>query len=226
MKFIRAIQLVVAQLVGRGRQAAEPPSLMEPSNIAFTTPTLNDSIPATLPGAAVAPDCLRVHEDDWRQFEFIPAKFKSEADAELADIRVIWDQHSVPVGDSLTAFRAVHVRKRIPVALQIPMSPAELEAFIGQKARPMTFLGCDQALRHVHAFQVDNLLIYAEVQNGNLTTLGFDAVEQFSLPADFGDRLSELVRTHDLMLVHWRSRTLFESHEEVARYFGVVSEGG
>jgi hypothetical protein len=101
---------------------------MDPNKILFSTPTLNDAIPATVQGSTATADCIQLHEDDWRQFEFIPTSLKSDVDAELAHISVIWDKQSVPLGDAQTAFREVHVRKRIPQALKIPMSLAEIRS--------------------------------------------------------------------------------------------------
>jgi hypothetical protein len=194
---------------------------MDPTDILFTTPTLNDAIPATIQGSTVSPDCIQLYEDDWRQFEFIPRSLKPDVDAELADISAVWDGHSVSLGDAGTAFNQVHVRKRIPNVLAIPMPLAEFESFIGQKAKPMTFFGYSEVLRDVHAVAIDKLIVYAEIQGDTITTFGVDAVDQFTLPPEFAKRLSDFVRTHDLMLVHWRSRTLLESNQDVMRYFGI-----
>jgi hypothetical protein len=87
----------------------------------------------------------------------------------------------------------------------------------------MTFFGYGEVLRDVHAVTIGNLLIYANIQDDTVTAIGFDAVENFTLPDDFAGRLSEFVRTHNLMLVHWRSRTLFESHNDVMGFFGIRS---
>jgi hypothetical protein len=132
----------------------------------------------------------------------------------------IWDEKSVPLGESGTAFREVHVRKRIPTPLRISMPLAEFEALLGQKTGPMTFFGYDEVLFDVRAVQIDNLLVYAVIQDGHITTIGLDAIDRFTLPSEFLGRLSKFVQEHNVMLVHWRSRTLFESHKDVMAYFG------
>jgi hypothetical protein len=203
-------------------ETAEPGEIvtMDPNDILFTTPTLNDAIPLTLEGSTVAEDCIQLHEDDWRQFEFVAASRKHEIDLELADIGAIWDEYSVPLGESGTAFREVHIRKRIPNALDISMPLAEFETLVGQEAGSMTFFGYGEVLRDVYAVKIDNLVVYVLIQDGNVTTIGFDAVEQFTLPADFLDRLGKFVRVHKVVLVHWRSRTLFETPEDITAHFG------
>ena len=201
---------------------AEPGEIvtMDPNDILFTTPTLNDAIPATLEGSTVPSDCIQFHEDDWRQFEFIAASLKREVDAELADIRVIWDENSVPLGDSDTAFREVHVRKRIPNPLKTSMPLADFETLVGQKTGPMTFFGYDEVLRDVHAVRIDNLVVYAPIQDGHVTTIGIDVMDQFTLPDGFLHRISIFLQQHNVMLVHWRSRTLFETTEDIMKYLG------
>jgi len=233
MKFFTATTLAIGIAIVGCNRIDTPPAAgtaikdtgdvttMDPNEILFTTPTLNDAIPATLQGSKVPADCIQLHEDDWRQFEFIPHSLKTHVDEEMADINGIGDDHSVPLGDSGRAFREVHVRKRIPNALDISMPLAEFETFIGQKTKTMTFFGYGEVLCDVHAVAIDKLVIYARIQDDTVTALGFDAVNRFRLPPEFATRLSSFVRTHNLMLVHWRSRTLFESHEDVMAYFGI-----
>lgn len=232
MKLLIATTLVLVTFAGCAREADsinpeaetdEPGDIvtMDPNDILFTTPTLNDAIPATLEGSTVPQDCIQLHEDDWRQFEFVAASQRSEIDAELADIGAIWDNNSVPLGDSGTAFREVHVRKRIRDALNVSMPLAEFEALVGQKTGPMTFFGYDEVLRGVHAVKIDKLVLYAFIQDDHVTTIGLDAIEQFTLSPDFLDRLAEFVQDHNVVLVHWRSRTILETHKDIMAYFGV-----
>lgn len=232
MKLVRTTALVIVAFVGCSREndsvhskTATPASgeivTMDPNEILFTTPTLNDAIPATAEGSAVASDCIRCSEDDWRQFEFVAAILKREVDAELNDIGVIWDDNSVPLGESSTAFRRIHIRKRIPNALNISMPLAAFETLVGQKTGPMTFFGYDEVLRDVHAVKIDKLAVYALIQDDTVTTIGLNAVDQVTLPPEFLARLSKFVQDHRLMLVHWPSRTLFDSHQDVMAYFGV-----
>jgi len=232
MKLLPVTILIIVAAAGCDRQSEPSGSsasaaneiadtvTMDANDILFTTPTLNDSIPANLRGSSVGTDSIQTHEDNWRQFEFIDAALKREIDAELADIATIWDKNSVSLGDSGTAFREVHVRKRIPTPLQLSMPLADFEALVGQKTVPMTFFGYDEVLRDVHATQIDNLVVYAHIQDDRVIAIGFDALDQFALPTAFLDRLSGFVREHNVMLVHWRSRTLFETTEDIMKYFG------
>lgn len=234
MKIFVATALMIVVIAGcsRERAAVNPKAetaelgdivTMDTRDILFSTPTLNDAIPAIDAGSQVGPDCIELHEDDWRQFEFVDARLKSQIDAELADISAIWDHHSVPLGESGTAFRKVHIRKRIPNALNLSMRLADFQALIGKKTRPLTFYKYDKALHGVHAVSFDKLVIYAMIQDDHVTTIGFDAAKQFTLPRDFLDRLAQFVQDHNIVLVHWPSRTVIESRKDIMVYFGVTS---
>lgn len=72
----------------------------------------------------------------------------------------------------------------------------------------------------MHAVKIDILVLYASIQDDNFITIGLDAIEQFTLPPEFLDRLAIFVQDHNLILVHWLSRTLFESHKDIMAYFG------
>ncbi len=80
-----------------------------PEDILFSLPTISDDIGSvhgnTLPNDAV----YAIHEDDWRQIEFVATRFGSEIDQEFADFRQIWTSEKSGPG-----FKKVHVRKRIP----------------------------------------------------------------------------------------------------------------
>ena len=190
----------------------------DPKDILFSTPTLNDALPTDLGPSAPGDDCFQMHEDDWRQFEFVSAALGAETASELAAIDRIWNEQSVPLGNDATAFRNVHIRQRIPTPLDVPMSVADYEKLFGKRASPMTLLGYEKVLRDVHAIPLDNVVVYAVIQNDRIKTLGLEPQGQFAITGDAADRLERFVTEHDLRLVHWRSRTLFETPQVAMKY--------
>jgi hypothetical protein len=187
-------------------------------DLLYSTPTLNDALPSALGGAVPAQGCHEMHEDDWRQFEFVSSTFPAEVAAEVADIDRIWKEQSVPVGDGLTAFRAIHVRRRIPQPLSIPMSGADLEKLFGAKASPMTLRGYDRVLDGASAFRLQGVVACSLIVDGKLTVLGLEAQGRFAIWGELGDRLERFLLDHDLRLVHWRSRTVFETPQASMTY--------
>ena len=87
-------------------------TLANPADALFSLPTISDDIGNargdTLPNDTV----FAMHEDDWRQVEFVSARFSSEINQEFADIQQIWNSEK-----SGPRFKKTHVRKRIPEPL-------------------------------------------------------------------------------------------------------------
>lgn len=89
--------------------------LIDPNELLFSLPTINDGIPAVEIGAGIAGEsgAIIMHEDDWRQAEFLPVAnrgFIAETLSQLASHRAI---HAEGPG-----FREVFVRTEPPVPLQ------------------------------------------------------------------------------------------------------------
>lgn len=191
---------------------------MNPQDILFSTPTLNDALPAALGPPIPKEGCCQMHEDDWRQFEFVSSTFAPEIASELEAIDKIWKEESVPIGDKGTAFRSVHVRKSIPKPLEIPMTLADFEKLFGGRASSMALIGNDKCLRDVHAIQLKNVIIYGVIQDDRLITLGIEPQDRFVITGETSDRLEPFLIKHGLRLVHWRSRKVFETPAAAIKY--------
>jgi hypothetical protein len=191
---------------------------MNPQDLLYPMPTLNDAVPTALGPPVPAEGCYQMHEDDWRQFEFVSGAFAAEIASDIAAIDKIWKEQSVPLGEGNTAFRRIHVRQKIPQPLDIPMSPADLEKLFGGRASSMTLMGYDKVLRDVYAIRLKNVIVYAVIHADRMTTLGLEPEDRFVIAGDAGDRLEQFVTEHDLRLVHWRSRTLFETPQAAMKY--------
>jgi hypothetical protein len=78
----------VATVAPNDRQPRPLPQelMMDPRDILFTMPTLENAVPTALSPCTPAQECYQMHEDDWRQFEFVHASFASEMADELAAI--------------------------------------------------------------------------------------------------------------------------------------------
>lgn len=89
-------------------------SMVNPAEVLFSLPTISDDVGnvrgTTLPNEAI----FAIHEDDWRQVEFISATFNPEIHQEFVDI-----QHVCNSEKSGPAFKKLHVRKRIPNPLAV-----------------------------------------------------------------------------------------------------------
>jgi len=83
-----------------------------PGDILFSLPTISDDVGQAWGNTSPNDAVFAIHEDNWRQIEFVSAAFDAEIEQEFADIRQIWTSEKREVG-----FKNLHVRKRIPEPL-------------------------------------------------------------------------------------------------------------
>jgi hypothetical protein len=81
--------------------------MVDPNDILFSLPTINDRMFPLKKGESLE-GMLVIHEDDWRQIEFVSEKFAAEVESETQSIRTIYETKRRGVG-----FTGLHVRKLI-----------------------------------------------------------------------------------------------------------------
>jgi hypothetical protein len=196
---------------------------MDPKKILYTLPTLNAAIP--LPNEQISDaerPVYQLHEDDWRQIEFVSAMYAQEIKAELADIAAIFREQSVDNG-SFLGFRELHMRQRIVSPLDPPLTLQQVWAALGVNGGAMGAVACDRMPGIVpasYAFQADDLLVYG---SGEAAALQCLCIHQRS--ASVGEPTlsgwQRLMSAHRLYLVDW-CRMLALAPDDAAalvRYF-------
>jgi hypothetical protein len=81
--------------------------MMDPKDILFSLPSINDRMFPMKEGSSLD-GLLVIHEDDWRQVEFVSEKLAADVESEIQSIRTIFETKRSGVG-----FTELHVRKRI-----------------------------------------------------------------------------------------------------------------
>lgn len=82
-------------------------------SILFVVPTICDTAPETIPNDnSDTEDAVRLHEDDWRQIEFIAASALPQVDREMAELEGFKRANWTGAG-----FRSVYIRKERPEGL-------------------------------------------------------------------------------------------------------------
>jgi hypothetical protein len=95
--------------------------VVPPSAILYSLPTICDSLPAA--ATAVETECLRMHEDDWRQIEMVSEALHDVVGAELRAIREIYEHHARrDTHRKLVGFERIHVRAQPGRPLPGPVS--------------------------------------------------------------------------------------------------------
>jgi len=214
---LMGILTTLAALFSRPSQAAQPATNIDPQKLLFSVSTINDALPNRFTENVPSKATVVIHEDNWRQCEFISSKQRKLIDDELRDIDEIWKSQSVKVGE-FTAFRKVHIRKRIITPINIHFSEFDFATLVGQKITSFTFRDYPHTLQDVVATRSGGFIFYASIAGGNTDTFGIDREAAPNLNADTAGRLQQFMKNNGLLLVHWPSRTLFESPTAVANY--------
>jgi hypothetical protein len=178
---------------------------MDPRNILFTLPTLDAAIPHPDERiSASGPGVLELHEDDWRQIEFVSAKYQREIEAELADIAAIFREHSVDNGRFL-GFREIHMRKRIPSPLDPPIALQHVWAALGVPGAEVAVVAFERTPGIVpasFAFRVGGLTVYGASEANRLQCLCIHRHDA-SLREPTLSSLQRMMSAHRLYLVDW-----------------------
>lgn len=102
-----------------------PIMMIDPSAILFSLPTIDDRWPSMEP-AADQPAGLSMHEDDWRQIEFISSELGAEVDSQLDAVREVMSE-----ARKGGAYTRIHVRDRITTPITQALRPSEVAALLG-----------------------------------------------------------------------------------------------
>ncbi|MHC4086675.1 MAG: PHD finger domain-containing protein [Planctomycetota bacterium] len=94
---------------GRLRIELAKISYDNPKDTLFSLPTISDDS-GGLEGETGPEGNFVIHEDDWRQLEFVSTIYEESIAEEFEDIRIIYMDHRVGIG-----FEKLHVRNRIPL---------------------------------------------------------------------------------------------------------------
>lgn len=157
---------------------------VDPKDILFSLPTIENALPPTQDGGG---NVLRMREDDWRQVELIAAELEPEVAAELAAIRQI---HAERQG---AGFPRLHVRARIPEPLA--GTALALDTVARGPRRPLGFDGAEGIVIGGFAFDAGDGTIYGREDGGRVTVLGAWRAELLVL--------ADLAQAHDLIIVDW-----------------------
>lgn len=85
---------------------------MNPNDIWFTKPTISNEFPQLIPKTKETEFDIFIHEDDYRQNEFLNERSLPQIQEEFNGIKDIWTNHSKKSGE-YTVFKNCHVRKNI-----------------------------------------------------------------------------------------------------------------
>lgn len=208
--FLMKLFSFLASIFSTNSPAAET-KRVDPKSILFSTPTLNDALPALQKGTSPAGKLFQVHEDDWRQFEAVSATYRDQIDRELAAIRDVLATASVrtKAGDrELTAFRKVHVRKLITEPVKSGLLLSRIASFAINPTEYTGFsLSGSPPVLGGYALAIDGLVVFGQADGDRVLSLCFANDGAPKVEPARATKLVELLQEADLVVVHWPSAT-------------------
>jgi hypothetical protein len=178
--------------------------MLDPKDLLFSLPTLSDGLPDGEKPERLPPDAYHLHEDDWRQVEFIGVRQADEVDAELKELRTFVAQHRKGYG-----FTEVHVRRSRPDGLApLQVESSALESLLPPRARrrPLAVGNPPWGPSIVRGYAIEigtDAVLYVQVSGSYLVTIGLPLSWRRGASPDADKVLVAISRTLNLRLVDW-----------------------
>jgi hypothetical protein len=155
---------------GKLRVILSAVQMVDPNDILFSLPTINDKM-CVLKKINSLDGMLVIHEDDWRQVEFISEKLLEDVKTEVNSIKSIYETKRKGVG-----FSGMHIRKLTEVPIEdglIPYTELKNHLDIGKEYSGFGISSCMAVAEHSFAFEThDGLQFYGVLsEKGNVVFL-------------------------------------------------------
>ena len=181
---------------GKLRVVLSPVQMMNPQDILFSLPTINDRM-CVLQKTNSLDGMLVIHEDDWRQVEFVSEKLLGVVETEITSIRAIYETKRKGAG-----FTRVHVRKLIetPIDDGVIAYPALKNLFtISKEFSGFGIYSHMAVAERGFAFETKNGLRFY----GVLSPKGKVVFLCLANTDGFADKCGDIVKTFHLVGVDW-----------------------
>ena len=201
-----------------------PIESVSPRDILFSLPTICGQMPEVEEsGGELAAKALRLHEDVWRQVEFVSEGCEAEIDGELRSIRAIHEDSSVDGGE-FRVFRNLHVRRRLASPIEPGITLEALREHVGLEHEPRALgpLESEALVKGGFAIGVtDAVTLYGIEADGQVAVLGLcvDGVLSAGPARTVARTLSQMMEVRGLFLVDWcRCFAVGPDAGEIAEY--------
>lgn len=168
---------------------------IDPANILFTIPTISNEIAPTGNTAIFNDFTLELHEDHWRQIEYLPISLSPTIQEEMADVeKILFPENEE---ESTPGYKEIHVRSRIGANhLSIPFEEFCELVGITEKGN-IKFYGYAGYVENGFALRSSNYTYYGTMQGNTIKELCLENYE--SAETEF----YQLAAQYNLVLVAW-----------------------
>lgn len=206
---LKAEPLTSKEFIRTGKliMTLEKIKMMPTEGLLFKFPTICDMTPARAEGTSKrGRNVFEMHEDEWRQIEFISSGHLPAINSQFAEIAQIVKDKSVDNG-KLLGFREIYIRKEIAVPIQnrIPFSEV-LATFPEAQSRyeGVAYLLSDGLIEGGFAFRLGSLIVYGQESEGLVKVLG---LQHTSLKGDHRKAdaagFEKVLSNKELYLIDW-----------------------
>jgi hypothetical protein len=169
---------------------------INPANIRYSIPSISNELPAFSDSRYFNDFTLTIHEDDWRQMEFIPATELISIQNELKKIEPIIFPEDDPDFDAGNGFSSIHVRTIKRTSLAIPWEEF-VELVNVQEQGTLAINGYGGYVQNGFACKTVNHTFYGTISNGLITELCLDDFNSMD------EETYNLLTRYQLLFVCW-----------------------
>ena len=164
-----------------------PVQVLAPNDILFSLPTICDRVPEPDP-VLVSAVPFEMHEDDWRQIEFVDASLAPVVEEQRRLIREIVDDHSRRDSDGRPiGYDRIHVRTEpvdpLPQGITIRRLVEVMDA--DKAYGGVAFHGRPYMVPRSFAFGAGSLVCYGLAEGGLVKVLGLNRMPATGVALDF-----------------------------------------
>ena len=198
--------------------------MIDPSKVLFSLPTLDASTPEVGERTCPSDKRLAIHEDDWRQIEFVSMSHLPGIRTELTAIESIYRDQRQGGG-----FREIHIRKEIGAPLfdaLLPLDKARKELGSRGRLKGLGYGGDSTLIEGGFAFETDlGMTVFGLQINHIATALWCSVRTPPSDPGAAAKRLAKFTAKHRLVYVDWCWMVAVNEDEaEFSDYFTRLTE--
>lgn len=189
-----------AEKLGRLTLRLRKPTFVDASKVLYSLPTIYAQLPEAGDDLVQEGDCL-LHEDDWRQLEFVISDLTAVIEGELNAIGAIYGAHYANRG-----FDKMHMRQQPAHPLSGSLLIGDLMAQLGPSAsrRGLAFDRQCTRIRDGFSLAIENdLLLYGLAPNSQIKVLCVVDRPRACLSPDILETIVRLCARERLLLVSW-----------------------
>lgn len=181
--------------LGSARLTLRKLDAVEPKAILFSLPSIENTMPRSVPVPTGVEVTVRIPEDAWRQVELVHASATGALDTELADVQRVISERRLGPG-----FVECHLRHRLPEPMAgARVTLAALSEALGVEARPLGLRGDAGMVEGGFSFPYSDAVVYGAARDGVVVALGVHGILE-----DIIGTLHPIALEQGLLVVDWR----------------------